>query len=149
MRGKNLSMVIAGLNPSTARWMEMRWNHPNGRAFITKDRGMKALVSVDEINGAEWLHLSVSRKSRCPTYEDLQEAHASFLDPDKPAYQVFPRRDEHRNFHATCLHLWQPLGPDPFPDPLLERANTIGPPAELEAEARAYAEQLRRGGGMD
>ncbi len=94
--------------------------------------GMRVLVTCDTINGAEWVHLSVSRRSRTPSYEDLCLVRRIFFREDRPAYHVFPKVDEHRNFHAYCLHLWLPLGADPFPDPLGERANTIGPKPEDE-----------------
>lgn len=47
----------------------------------------------------------------------------------------------------TCLHLWQPLGDDPFPDPLGERADRVGPrPGEVDAGVRVFirAKERRR-----
>jgi hypothetical protein len=117
---------------------------PAGEAFRTRDGGMYVITSVDEINGAQWFHISVSRKSRTPSYEDLAMVKAEFVRDDVPAYQVFPKKMEHRNFHPNCLHLWVPLGDDPFPDPLGERAGTIGPSPEEEAECRAWVEQQQR-----
>jgi len=95
------------------------------RIFVRRSDGMLALLTVDEIDGKPWVHLSVSHKGRCPTYGDLAAARDAFLEPSLSAYQVFPAKAEHRNHMPFCLHLWQPLGRDPFPDPFLERANTV------------------------
>lgn len=96
-----------------------------GRHFAAAN-GLLAILSCDEISGKKWLHLSVSRRSRTPTYEDLVWARDGFLGRDEPAYQVFPKSTEHRNLHNYCLHLWRCLDGDPFPDPIGERSGTIG-----------------------
>lgn len=98
-----------------------------GQTFLSFDGGLAVCTSTDEINGALWIHVSVSRKSRTPTYEDMARVKSAFIGDDRPAYHVFPKAAEHRNFCPTCLHLWSPLGADPFPDPLGERADTIAP----------------------
>lgn len=101
-----------------------------GRAFA--GRGMAVIITVDSIRDPdgveqEWLHLSISRKSKMPEYADLQMVQRFFLDEGKPAYQVFPKKSEHRNLHNFCLHLWQPLTKDPFPDAFGDRAGTVAP----------------------
>lgn len=114
-------------------WVEAKPFHGmtfGSRAFF--GRGMAVIITVDQIRDAKgveqpWVHLSVSRKSRMPEYEDLQMVQRFFLDENRPAYQVFPKKEEHRNLHNFCLHLWQPLGDDPFPDVHGDRANTVAP----------------------
>ena len=101
------------------------------QGFVSLDGGLTVITSIDEINGAEWIHISVSRRSRMPTYEDLARVKSAFIGDAHPAYQVFPRKAEHRNLHSFCLHLWSPVGKDPFPDPLGERADTIAPAMEV------------------
>lgn len=96
-------------------------------AYRSRDGGLFILVSEDEINGARYTHISVSRKSRTPSYEDLALVKDELVGPDRPAYQVFPRAVEHRNLSSTCLHLWAPVDKDPFPDPLGERADAVAP----------------------
>lgn len=89
-----------------------------GRMFIGEHpnvQGLALIYSEDEIDGKTWRHLSLSRRSRMPSYDDLQRAQRAFLDVDWPAYQVFARAAEHVNLHNFCLHLWQPVGFDPFP----------------------------------
>ena len=97
------------------------------RAFVSLDGGLMVLASVDYIDGKRWIHLSASRRSRCPSYEDLAMVKLVFLGPDVTAYQVFPAKSEHRNFMDYCLHLWSPLDGDPFPDFSGERARTVAP----------------------
>jgi hypothetical protein len=106
-------------------WTEVR-ARVGGRAFKSHT-GLAAIVSVDEIMRKRWLHVSISRASRTPTYDDLAWAKEGFIGPDLPAYQVFPRSAEHRNLHPNCLHLWAPLDGDPFPDELGERAESVAP----------------------
>lgn len=98
-----------------------------GRQWRTPG-GLIVAITVDEVVGAEWVHISVSRRSRTPSYEDLLLVRKALLGEERPAYQVFPKRQEYRSLPgATVLHLWQPLGDDPFPDPLGERAATVAP----------------------
>ena len=95
-----------------------------------KGRGMLAFVNVESFEwrgGGRWLHLSVSRRSRVPDYSDLAMVKRHFIGAELPAYQIFPKATEHRNLHDFTLHLWSPLDADPFPDPFLERANTVAP----------------------
>lgn len=114
-------------------WNELSPHDPRhvivygGRTWVGKTNGLRVSVSVDEINKVQWLHLSVSRKSRTPSYDDLVLVRRLCFGETEPAYMVFPRREEHRNFMPYCLHLWSCLGKAPFPDPLGERADTVGP----------------------
>lgn len=128
---------LAAIHPLVAAMRAPGWHEHNpiyangvvfgGRAFDSP-AGLRCILSADEINGSDWLHLSVSRRSRIPSYEDLLLARRTFLHESKPSYQVFPRATEYRSLPgATVLHLWQPLGADPFPDPLGERAETVAP----------------------
>jgi hypothetical protein len=99
--------------------------HFLGRAPNTN--GLVAIVSLMQIDGKAWLHLSVSRRSRTPSYEDLVRTRSVLLSVDAPVYFVLPKGTEHVDFHPHCLHLWQPVAHDPFPDPLRERMNSVGP----------------------
>lgn len=96
------------------------------RAFKSP-AGLCVIVSVDEVMGKRWFHVSVSRRGRMPDYNDLTITKRTFIGEEQVAYQVFPRRTEHRNFHNYCLHLWAPLDGDPFPDLLGERADRVAP----------------------
>jgi hypothetical protein len=57
-------------------------------------------------DGKEWLHVSFSRKSKMPTYADLQLVKREFIGKDKKAIMVFPEEENYVNIHPNCLHLW-------------------------------------------
>ena len=85
-------------------------NHRNG-AFSFPD-GLFIIVS----DGMGWEHVSVSRKSRMPSYEDLTRAKEIFWDEEDCAMQLFVPKSQHINCHQYCLHLWRPLEDDiPMP----------------------------------
>ena len=60
-------------------------------------------------DGRHWIHVSMSRPSRCPTHEELSEVKDLFIGTDIEAYQVFAKKEEHVNVHQYCLHLWAPV----------------------------------------
>jgi hypothetical protein len=78
-------------------------------------RGLKVARTVETYEGQRWLHVSLSRRSQLPSYEDMKLVKHAFIGDDRAAYQVFARAAEHVNVHEFCLHLWCPLDRDPFP----------------------------------
>lgn len=64
-----------------------------------------------------WLHVSVSRRDRCPSYEELTEVRDRLFRATDTVLHVWPPRDEHFSLHPNCLHLWTPMdGSRPIPD---------------------------------
>ncbi len=57
-------------------------------------------------DGKEWLHISVSRKSRLPTYEEMTRIKRDFIGDDKKAISVLPEKKYHVNIDKYCLHLF-------------------------------------------
>lgn len=121
--------------PTPPRWVRIpsqvsRDVKIEGEAFAgakgTPNQGLLVILSTDEIDGRTWRHLSVSRRSKIPSYDEIVRVRRDFFGESSPAYQVFPARAEHVNVHPNCLHLWLPVGFDPFPDPHGERAFSIG-----------------------
>ena len=84
--------------------------------FEIMHQGLRAGVSVERYNGQGWLHVSVSRRSKMPSYDDLKKVKHDFIGDDLAAYQAFPKASEHVNLHEYCLHLWCPMEHDPFPE---------------------------------
>lgn len=78
-------------------------NARNG-AFGFPD-GLFVLIS----DGMGWEHVSVSRKSRMPSYEDLTRVKTIFWDEEDTVMQLFVPDSEHINCHPYCLHMWRPL----------------------------------------
>lgn len=81
---------------------------PDGWRLDRLDRTARIIATVgptpqdDEDN---WLHVSISRPSSMPTYEDLTMLHKVFW-PDGYAVQVFAPPAKHINIHSYALHLW-------------------------------------------
>jgi hypothetical protein len=71
---------------------------PGGRFVI-------ASINV-EGDGKRWVHLSMSHKSRMPTWPELVEMRDALLGGDVEAYQVCPPASRYVNLHERVLHLW-------------------------------------------
>jgi hypothetical protein len=63
-----------------------------------------------------WEHVSVSRKDRCPTWEEMCQIKDLFWDDTDCVVQYHPPRSEYVNNHPHCLHLWRQVGCN-FPMP--------------------------------
>ena len=79
--------------------------------------GLAVIASADvESDGRRWAHVSLSRKHKMPSYEDIKLVKDLFIGPDREAYQVFPAANKHVNIHKYCLHLWTCLDGPALPD---------------------------------
>jgi len=79
--------------------------------------GLVVMSSVSmEQDGQRWLHVSMSRRSRMPSYEDMALVKQMFIGDDKYALQVFPPKSKHVNIHSFCLHLWHCIDREVTPD---------------------------------
>lgn len=68
--------------------------------------GLYVLADITKKDdGKLWLHVSFSRKSRIPCYQDITQIKDLFMR-DLVAIQIFPRPENHVNIHPNCLHLW-------------------------------------------
>lgn len=84
--------------------------------------GLMVIASCGEYeDGKEWLHISFSRKSRIPSYDDLQRVKRDFIGEDKKAVFVLPERENYVNIHKNCLHLFYSKD-----NPLPEFSNRTG-----------------------
>lgn len=89
----------------------------DGFAYRSKSLGLVVISSVSkEADNKFWQHVSVSRKSRLPSYDDLKLVKSMFIGDDKEAYQVFVKESNHVNIHPYCLHLWSCLDGNVMPD---------------------------------
>ncbi len=86
-------------------------------AFIRRD-DLRVLISVEqEGNGLRrWLHVSLSRVGRLPSWEDVREVKDIFVGRARKAIQVLPPEDEYINENPHVLHLWCCLNDDVLPD---------------------------------
>ena len=77
--------------------------------FIIKNlnngaQGLRLIVG----NGMGWDHVSVSRKSRMPTYDDMRWAMKMCFHPDAVAMELHLPATDHISCHPYCLHIWRP-----------------------------------------
>lgn len=80
-------------------------------------KGLTVIWSIDkEFDNKHWLHVSFSRKSRIPDYQDIKIIKKDFIGEDGKAIMVFPDKDHHINIHEFCLHLWHCIDGDSLPD---------------------------------
>jgi len=80
-----------------------------GAAFTEPRLGLHVIATLDEGGPDCWLHVSVSRKDRIPSYEDLHLVKRLFIGDHRDCVQYFPPRSKHVNLHPFCLHLWHCL----------------------------------------
>lgn len=85
--------------------------------FIRDDAQMSLLASCGLYAGVPYIHASVARAKKLPTYGDLCFAKEWIFGPHRYAAQVFPAEREHVNIHEFCLHLWGTLDESEWPLP--------------------------------
>ena len=78
-------------------------------AFVVKLKHSQ-VVFVLASDGMGWEHVSVSRKDRCPTWEEMCQVKDLFWDDEDVVMQFHVPSKDHVNNHPYCLHLWRPLG---------------------------------------
>lgn len=117
-----------------AGWVRIEHAGPAFDCFSNgPSRGLRVLMSVGiEADGCVWIHVSVSRPSRCPSWEDMDAVKRIFIGDSRYAYQIHPPRSSHYTLSGkgsrvgTVLHLWSPAdGSGRTPDFLGSRGGTI------------------------
>lgn len=58
--------------------------------------------------GEGWDHVSVSRKNRCPNWQEMEFVARCFFKTSEHAMQLHLPEMEHVNNHPFCLHWWRP-----------------------------------------
>ncbi len=82
----------------------------DGRMWSLPNRTMTLIESVAiEDDGLVWHHVSIARRDRTPTWEELAAAKDVFMGNDVEAYVVFPVAAEYVNAIPHCLHVWRCL----------------------------------------
>lgn len=97
-----------------AGWYES----PTHMGFWMRADGLKVMLSVEAKDGDDrkWLHVSLSREDRLPSWDDVRTVKDIFVGRDKTAIQVLPPESEYVNLNKTVLHLWCCLNKDLLPD---------------------------------
>jgi len=108
-------------------WIRRQWPSPAFECYgLGAQVGVRVIINVSvEEDGRKWMHVSVSRASHCPSWEEMDAVKRIFIGDDRTAYQVHPPRAEHYSYTApegtlgprVVLHLWAPLeGELPLPN---------------------------------
>jgi len=96
-------------------WHRLETSEDGAKWF--EHSGMTVILSADtELDGRRWLHVSVARPTRLPSWDELRIVKDLFIGPDCKAIQVLPKKSEYVNIHPHVLHLWHCLDEDPLPD---------------------------------
>lgn len=100
------------------QWMSKRLINPkwvkveargDGEAFVDMLRTKSVIFSAEMHEGQWWMHLSIARPDRLPTWEEFRDAKEEFIGTDRVAYQVLPPKTEYVNIHPNCLHAFSPV----------------------------------------
>jgi hypothetical protein len=75
-------------------------------AYMFALKGVSLAVIASD--GAGWDHVSVSTRTRCPTWEEMCWIKDKFWGPEEAAMQLHPPKSDWVNCHNFCLHLWRP-----------------------------------------
>jgi hypothetical protein len=95
----------------------VKLREPGGIALQNLGLNLLVLLSAsEEFDGKRWIHLSVSHRSRLPSWKELRDVKDLFIGKDRLAIQVLPREKDYYNFHPNVLHLWCCLDGDPVPN---------------------------------
>jgi len=106
-----------------------RWRIEGGRgerygAFRPPGLGTPLLIIISDgtdwekagLDGPPWEHVSVSCKSRIPTWLEMEWVREQFFADDELVLQFSVPRKDHININSNVLHLWRPVGVDvPLP----------------------------------
>lgn len=104
--------ITAGRGASDSRYGN------NGAFFVRLRHNQRVFVIASD--GMGWEHVSVSRRDRCPTWDEMCQIKALFWGEEDCVVQYHPPRSEYVNNHPHCLHLWRNPGAEiPMPDPIL------------------------------
>jgi hypothetical protein len=131
LSGQLTTSRLAELAPRT-RWTRIE-THPEvvaqpyvvglGTYLQPQRDGLRAIVTLDladDLGAGNWLHLSVSRARRLPTWGDLVSTRDALGYEELYFLQQLPPRRHWLNVHPYCLHLLHRLDQEAVPRLLWE-----------------------------
>jgi hypothetical protein len=100
-----------------------------GAFFVPQPHGGRHLLCIASSEG-NWDHVSVSMKSKCPSWNDMSHVRRLFFKPEETVMELHVPNVEHINFHPYCLHLWRPQAvPIPLPPSIF-----VGPSSAKDSQ---------------
>jgi len=89
----------------------------DGAAWINQKRQLVVIASYSiELDRHYWLHLSMSHRSRIPTYDEMKYLKRHWAGPGEKAMEIHAPDSEHVNICSRARHLWVCMTGDPLPD---------------------------------
>jgi hypothetical protein len=81
---------------------------PWGDGYALRERGgLRLLIDCSfKADGKAWLHVSISRKTYLPSWDDMKRVKREFIGDGNVAVMVFPAAADYVNIHPNCHHLW-------------------------------------------
>lgn len=79
--------------PTPFGWAEIQGTVTGAQTFrgvMPRVDGLLVIRDTLQVDGKEWRHVSFSRRSRTPSYDDMMAVHAAFCDVDAVVLQIFP-----------------------------------------------------------
>jgi hypothetical protein len=83
-------------------------NSGNG-IFAFKSRVDHRELRVVASSGSGWEHVSVSKRSKPPSWAEMEWIKRKFFKPDEVCMQLHVAVEDHISAHPNCLHIWRPL----------------------------------------
>lgn len=80
----------------------------HGAFLIPFNSRRLAVISSGVGDNEGWEHVSVSLKTRTPTWGEMCFIKGLFWTPDEIVLQYHPKEEDYVNHHPYCLHLWRP-----------------------------------------
>lgn len=78
-----------------------------GHGWIHLPHVKKPLAVVFSWGGG-WDHVSISHRSRIPSWDEMCMVKEIFFDDEECVVQYHPPRSQYVNNHPNVLHLWKP-----------------------------------------
>lgn len=101
--------------------------------FFLRMNGAREELRVMVSSGHEtmpWEHVSVSLRTRCPTWDEMCWVKSLFWREDETVIQYHPPKSEYVSQHPYCLHLWKPIGIELPRPPMVTVGDKAGPKLE-------------------
>jgi len=99
------SYLLTRVIPSNWKTVDMTAYSEKLFAFVRAD-GLKLIITVEWQSTdpeTKWLHVSMSFRSRLPSYSDMKIVKGIFIGVDRTAFQIFPPIDQHVNMHENTV----------------------------------------------
>lgn len=95
-------------------------SYGNNGVFLIPRREGSLLIQASDGRGWEHVSVSVFKKDRCPTWNEMCFVKDLFWNPDEVVIQYHPAEKDYVSMHDYCLHLWRPVHDEiPTPPPIL------------------------------